>query len=41
MKVVKKAKKQNMYRTGYIRKTSCVGCFCDSKNCGTCPKILK
>lgn len=42
MKVIKKAEKQALYSKSYVRKNSCVGCFCDSKQCSpSCPKVLK
>lgn len=42
MKLVKKAEKQETYGTSFIRKQSCVGCLCDSKQCSpSCPKVLK
>ncbi len=42
MKVIKKAEKQDAYNTSFVRKRSCVGCLCDSKQCSpSCPKVLK
>ncbi len=41
MEVIKRAEVNNRYSDNFIRRASCIGCFCDTKNCGECPKILK
>lgn len=42
MKLLKKGRGYNSYGDGHARKASCVGCYCDSKQCSpSCPKVLK
>ena len=41
MEIIKKAEVNNIYSKDFARKASCVGCYCDTQNCGTCSKILK
>ena len=31
MKIIKKAERQSAYSASFVRKSSCVGCLCDSK----------